>query len=376
MTHTMHRALAATVLLALLACGGGPPPGGPGRAPEPKPEPPPPPPPARIVDGGVSLQEMISNTGQRLQAISVSGDKVAWASGTGGTWTRTTDAGRTWKSGKVAGADSLEFRDVEAVDGKTAYLMSSGPGNRSRIYRTTDGGDNWQLQFINPQADAFFDCFAFWDRNSGLAFSDNVNGKFPVMRTLNGGQRWSELANLPEATRGEGAFAASGTCVATFGEKSAWIATGAGTSARLLHTKDRGESWTSIKTPIVQGSSTTGHTSIEFRTEQIGLAVGGDIGDTTKVTDNVIMTRDGGATWTVGGKLTFSGAAYGAAYVKGTTGSAVAVGPNGASLTHDDGRTWTPLDKESYWSVAFGANRTGYMVGPKGRITKVVLPGK
>jgi photosystem II stability/assembly factor-like uncharacterized protein len=373
MTQTTNRALVALALVALAACGGPPP--GPPRPVEPKPEPPPPPPPARIIDGGVSLQEMISNTTQRLQAVSVAGDKVVWASGTGGTWTRTTDAGQTWKSGRVPGADSLEFRDVQAFDSKMAYLLSSGPGNRSRIYRTVDGGENWQIQFINSQADAFFDCFAFWDRNSGIAFSDNVNGKFPVYRTLNGGQRWSELGNLPEATKGEGAFAASGTCVATFGEKSAWIATGAGTEARLLHTKDRGESWTSIRTPIAQGTSTTGHTSIEFRTSLIGLAVGGDIADTTKVTDNVIMTRDGGATWTVGGKLSFSGGAYGAAYAKGSA-SAVAVGPNGASLTHDDGRTWTALDNQSYWSVAFGGNRTGYMVGPKGRITKVVLPAK
>jgi photosystem II stability/assembly factor-like uncharacterized protein len=300
-------------------------------------------------------------------------DKVVWASGTGGTWVLTVDGGRIWKSGRVPGADSLEFRDVEGINGKEAYLLSSGPGNRSRIYRTMDAGDNWQLQFINKEPDAFFDCFAFWDRNSGIAFSDNVNGRFPVLRTENGGQRWSELGNLPEATKGEGAFAASGTCIATFGGKSAWIATGAGTSARLLHTANRGESWQSIPTPIVQGSSTTGHTSIGFRSELIGLAVGGDIGDTTRVTDNVIMTRDGGKSWTVGGTLTFTGAAYGAAYVPGTTW-AMAVGPNGASLTEDDGRTWRAIDTQSYWSVAFAQNRTGYLVGPKGRITKVVLP--
>lgn len=363
--------LTSVALLLLLACGGPPPPP---RPTVPKPEPPPPPPPARVIDGGVSLQEMISNTTQRLQAVSAASDRVVWASGTGGTWVLTVDGGRIWKSGRVPGADSLEFRDVEGFDGKEAYLLSSGPGNRSRIYRTIDGGENWQLQFINNTPEAFFDCFAFWDRNNGIAFSDNVNGKFPVLRTENGGQRWSELDNLPEATKGEGAFAASGTCVATVGGKAAWIATGAGTSARLLHTTDRGQSWRSIATPIAQGTATTGHTSIGFRTELIGLAVGGDIGDTIKVTDNVIMTRDGGKSWAVGGKLSFSGGAYGSAYVPGTNGSAIAVGPNGASLTADDGRTWTAIDNQSYWSVAFGGNRTGYMVGPKGRITKVVLP--
>jgi photosystem II stability/assembly factor-like uncharacterized protein len=361
----------AVSLLFLLACGGPPPPP---RQPVVKIEPPPPPPPPRVIEGGVSLQEMISNTSQRLQAVSAVSDKVVWASGTGGTFVRTTDGGRIWTAGKVAGADSLEFRDVQAISEKEAFLLSSGSGNKSRIYRTIDGGENWQLQFINNKPEGFYDCFAFWDRNVGIAFSDNVDGKFPVMRTLNGGQRWEELGNLPEATKGEGAFAASGTCVATFGSNKAWIATGAGTSARLLYTADRGDSWKTIATPITQGTATSGHTSIGFRSELIGLAVGGDISDTTKVTDNVIMTRDGGSSWTVGGKLTCSGAAFGFAYVPAGNGVAVAVGPSGASLTADDGRSWRAIDSLSYWSVTFSANRTGYMVGPKGRITKVVLP--
>lgn len=366
--------LRSTAVLALLlaACGGPPPPP---RSTEPKVEPPPPPPAPRVIEGGVSLQEMISNTTQRLQAVSTVGDKVVWASGTGGTFVMTRDAGRVWKAGKVAGADSLEFRDVQAISDKEAFLMSSGSGNKSRIYRTTDAGENWQLQYINNKPEGFYDCIAFWDRNIGIAFSDNVDGKFPVLRTLNGGQRWEELTNLPEATKGEGAFAASGTCIATWGSHKAWIATGAGTSARLLYTADRGESWKSIATPIVQGTSTTGHTSIAFRSDLIGLAVGGDIGDTTKkATDNVIMTRDGGATWSVGGKLSFSGAAYGVAYVPATNGAAVAVGPSGAALSADDGRSWRSIDSLSYWSVAFTVNRTGYLVGPRGRITKVVLP--
>ncbi len=326
-----------------------------------------------MIDGGVSLQEMISGTTQRLQAVSAASDKVVWASGTGGTWVLTVDGGRSWTHGVVPGADSLEFRDVQAVNNKEAYLLSSGPGRKSRIYRTEDAGENWQLQYLNTEPEAFFDCIGFWDEKSGLAFSDNVNGRFPVLRTENGGQRWTELTNLPPATKGEGAFAASGTCIATHGSKLAWIATGAGESARLLFTADRGASWTSLPTPIAQGTSTTGHTSVGFRTAEIGFAAGGDISDTLAVNTNVVLTRDGGKSWTVGGHPSFRGGVYGAVYVPGTE-AMVAVGPKGSSWSPDGGVSWQPLDQQNYWSVSFAAERTGWMVGPKGTITKVVLP--
>src|SRR5438067_10796285 len=86
---------------------------------------------------------------------------VVWVSGTKGTFARTTDAGKTWTVGTVPGADRLNFRDVEASGEATAYLMSAGPGEDSRIYKTMDGGKTWLLQFKNPDREAFFDALAF-----------------------------------------------------------------------------------------------------------------------------------------------------------------------------------------------------------------------
>ena len=81
--------------------------------------------------------------------------KIAWVSGTKGTYGRTIDAGKTWTVGKVPGADKLDFRDVEAFSESTAYLLSAGPGKDSRIYKTTDGGKLWSLQFENSDPAAF-----------------------------------------------------------------------------------------------------------------------------------------------------------------------------------------------------------------------------
>lgn len=338
-------------------------------------------PPPRVAPSGGSLQEQRSRTTARLQAVSAVNEKVVWASGTRGTFAVTVNGGASWRSGVVAGADSLEFRDVQGVDEKTAYLLSAGNGTNSRIYKTTDAGQNWQLQFINRDSLAFYDCFAFWDPLAGIAFSDNVKGTFPVLLTTDGGYEWTwlsdpakaEASRVPAATQGEGAFAASGTCVATVGKSAAYIATGAGTRSRILYTPDRGKTWQSFDTPMVQGTNTTGHTSIAFRDANVGLAAGGDIGSAQAATERIVITGNGGRTWTLGGQPTFPGAVYGAAYVPGSKGTVVAVGPGGASWSADDGRTWMPLDTLAYWSVTFVNAKAGWMVGPAGRITRVAF---
>lgn len=327
------------------------------------------------------LTPQASRTERQLIAVHAVSEDVAWAAGAGGTFVVTRDGGKTWRSATVPGADSLQFRDVHALSDRVAWLLSIGNGTDSRIYRTVDGGRNWGVQFINRDPRAFYDCFAFWDETTGIAFSDNVEGVFPLLRTTDSGDEWRLISSpadsarspLPRATPGEGAFAASGTCVATVGASDAWIATGAGAAARLLHTTDRGLTWSSVPTPMVAGTSTTGHTSIAFRDARHGLAVGGDVGDLDSRTDNVIRTEDGGKTWRPGGALTFSGPAHVVAYLPREGGVAVAAGPRGASWTGDDGSSWFPLDTLNYWGASFVSRKAGWLVGSKGRITKVQL---
>src|SRR5437868_11434196 len=91
----------------------------------------------------------ISNTTESLRGISAVSRQVAWASGTHGTYLRTTDGGRTWIPRVVPEANALDFRAVVAFSADKAFLMSAGPGDQSRIYHTADAGQHWQLQFTN-----------------------------------------------------------------------------------------------------------------------------------------------------------------------------------------------------------------------------------
>ena len=81
-----------------------------------------------------------SNTTSDLRGLSAVSPAIAWASGTHGSYLRTIDGGDTWVAGTVPGAEALDFRDVEAFSADEAYLLAAGPGEQSRIYKTTDGG--------------------------------------------------------------------------------------------------------------------------------------------------------------------------------------------------------------------------------------------
>src|SRR5688572_9349566 len=321
---------------------------------------------------GPTLTPQTSGTTNRLQAVSAVDERVVWVSGVGGTYALTTDGGTTWRAAVVPGADSLEFRDVEGVSERVAYLLAAGPGDRSRIYRTDDGGRSWSLQFVNRDTSAFYDCFAFWDDRSGFTMSDAVNGRFPVVRT-DDGRTWSDIGDrLPRAQTGEGAFAASGTCTAALDDRHGWIATGAAARARVLRTADRGDSWSEAATPIAQGSQTSGAATIAFRDTLHGILAGGDVAAPDAPADNVAVTGDGGRSWSLATRTPFPGAVYGLAYVPAGDGrSVVATGPGGAGWSTDEGGSWRLFEGlRDYWAVGV-AGQVGWLVGAEGRILKL-----
>jgi photosystem II stability/assembly factor-like uncharacterized protein len=319
------------------------------------------------------LEERPSGTTALLQAVSVVDSAVAWVSGHRGTVLRTVDGGVTWQARPVPGADSLEFRDVHGASALVAWVLSAGPGERSRIFRTTDGGVSWTEQFRNRDADAFYDCFAFFDDRRAVAYSDASGGRTNLLVTHDAGATWHlpPATSLPAPLEGEGAFAASGGCVVTHGTQHAWAALG-GPGARLLRTTDGGSTWQVLQTPLVQGAA-AGNTAASFNSAERGIVVGGRIDAYTTDTSAAVVatTRDGGGTWTLGTRPPRPGALFGVTWAT-TLGpdAAIAAGPGGLFVTRDGAATWEVLDTRAFWSVGAGG-RVAYAVGPRGTIVSL-----
>jgi photosystem II stability/assembly factor-like uncharacterized protein len=329
---------------------------------------------------GPTLTPQVSGTTVRIQAVSPVNDRVVWASGREGTFLLTKNGGRTWKVGVVPGAETLQFRDVEGVSDKIAYLLSIGSGTDSRIYKTVDGGKHWALQFQNQDPNAFYDCFDFWDGRRGITFSDAVGNRFPAIKTTDG-RTWQDIGDrLPAAQAGEASFAASGTCVATQGDRRAWIGTSSAEKARVLATTDAGATWTAAFIPdgFRQGTPTSGIASVAFRDRFHGILGGGDVVDTPTPQVNVARSKDGGATWTLTTPTPFTGAVYGLSYVPGQLRqTVVATGPGGAAWTANEGDTWSLLPGiTDCWAVAFASRSAGWLACGAGVIVKVSFDGR
>jgi photosystem II stability/assembly factor-like uncharacterized protein len=314
-----------------------------------------------------------SGTKSRLRGLRVVGRRVAWASGSDGTCLRTIDAGTSWVARPVPGASGLDFRDIHAVDADTAFLLSIGAGEQSRIYKTADGGATWILQYTNRDPRGFLDALAFWDTEHGLALGDPVDGRFEILLTDDGGKEWRPIPpnGMPRALLGEGAFAASGTCLVVQGNGHAWFATGGAKTSRVFRSTDRGKTWTAHNTPVRAGTPTSGIFSLAFRDAENGVAVGGDYKKPEEVGGNVARTSDGGRTWALAKGRQPAGYRSGVAYLPGTRPPIlVAVGPTGTDLSVDGGEEWKSLGESGFDAVGFAVPDAGWAVGEGGRISK------
>jgi photosystem II stability/assembly factor-like uncharacterized protein len=338
-------------LFLIGACGRGPDLQEPGRAPA-----------TVILDSGCDVS---------LRGLSAASGGVVWASGSGGTVLRSRNRGAAWSNVAVAGAESLDFRDVQAFDAERALVVSAG--SPAVIYLTEDGGRTWRETCRDPREGAFFDAAAFWDGSAGIVFSDPVDGEFLVIRTADGGETWSRIPPrcLPVPIEGEAGFAASGSCAAVYGDGRAWIGTG-GSAARVLFSRDRGLTWASAETPLLHGTASQGIFSLAFWDNRHGIAVGGDYRAPELREGTAALTEDGGLTWFVPAGAGPGGFRSAVAFRPGSPGpELLCVGTGGVDYSPDGGNTWVPLSGSGFHALAFAPDgSSAWAAGGDGRIAR------
>jgi photosystem II stability/assembly factor-like uncharacterized protein len=345
-----------------------------------------------------------------LRGIDNVGNGIAWASGTNGTILRTTDTGAHWQLCTIPpNAEHLDFRGIQAFNATTAIVMSSGKGDLSRLYKTTDACQTWKLIFTNPDKTGFWDAFQFANRKFALLVGDPVpsprSGHKPqivVYVTEDGGEhfkRWG-YATLEADPSKVGAFAASNSSLVITKYQDmhgwVWLGTGGTLGPIVFHgvyisdvvdqdgtTPLADLRWEPVKVPLASGTS-AGVFSIAVRGHDTDpdrdwifsarlVAVGGDYLKPNDPTGAAVFTTDGGQHWR-------SAATPPHGYRSSVSYDApiktwITVGPNGTDISTDDGRNWRPLkpsadappDIDQHWN----ALSLPFVVGPHGRIGKL-----
>jgi len=334
--------------------------------------------------------------------------QVAWASGSDGTVLKTIDGGAHWV--KCATPDAatdgakLDFRGVQAWDSASAIVMASGPGDKSRLYKTVNGCATWTLLFRNPDApDGFFD--SFWMNaayGEGMLLGDPVKGRFTVFETEDGGQTWKRDERKGLTLHGDSlaAFAASNSSIARSGDKYIpGFVTGGKSGAvfceswapphfeklsiHLKHGDKAGPDWTTMTLPLAGGSDAAGAFSVGYRVVEDSkaeamlkgsesghrknwrfVAVGGDYTKPGGIAGTAAWSEDDGKHWAAADAPPhgYRSSVQWSDAVKGW----IAAGTNGSDISRDEGRTWKPLDDGDWNALSLP-----FVVGPKGRIARL-----
>ncbi|MBW4038104.1 MAG: hypothetical protein HIU91_04365, partial [Acidobacteria bacterium] len=306
-----------------------------------------------------------------------------------------------------------------------AIAMSSGPGDLSRLYKTTNACRSWTLLFTNPDKTGFWDeidlvakrhkrnLSAGGPRGTIFILGDPVKSHFVIWEVhVPSKPRHlpKKLSLLPVAMRGETVFAASNsvmphmTMAPAFGlPMGLAFATGGSHGSHWLRmTDDIGDgddspAWKSSGIPvgdgdgyIGSGTDSSGVFSVAFRysPEQgimryfgpkmsylVGIAVGGDYMQPNDITANAAYTSNGGQLWVPSGSTTQPHGYRSAVAYAAPTRTWITAGPNGTDISTDDGRNWhalkpdpndpaQPPDADQHWN----ALSLPFVVGPHGRI--------
>jgi photosystem II stability/assembly factor-like uncharacterized protein len=287
----------------------------------------------------------------------------AWAVGNFGTIYHTADGGRTWAA-SASGVKNPLF-GVDFADAGHGWAV----GRAALIIHTADGGKTWQRQPASIPSDKHLFAIKALDANTAWALGDW--GALTV--THDGGQTWEDRSIPDDVVLYDISFP---------DPQHGFIAGEFGT---VLASSDGGQTWT--KQDVGVEKTLFG---ISFSTPRTGWVVGID--------GLVLRTRDGGATWEKQRgtsatesveQLSFLEAAknpglYSVA-VMGQYG--VVVGDSGTLLVTDDGgETWTPHDLPEKdrltWvrGVSVVAGGHGFVVGAGGFLAALdhadlTLPG-
>ena len=131
----------------------------------------------RTTDGGTNWISQTSGTSKKLNRVSFVDSNYGWIVGDN-IILRTTDGGTLW----TTLSDSGLFYGVAFIDTSIGWIV----GENGKIFRTTDGGENWMSQLSGISE--WLSAVCFIDENNGIICGDNGI----ILRTTNAGANWTQ----------------------------------------------------------------------------------------------------------------------------------------------------------------------------------------
>ena len=329
----------------------------------------------RTIDGGQTWQHIETGTENNLHDLFI-GDRTGWIVGDWGTVLKSTDNGQTFTKIDAKAFDGKSLKGVHFVDENRGWIVTyntltpTKSGNAGYIYRTTDGGETWEVQF---ETEAALFNLHFIDKQTGWVVGDRRS----VFATIDGGNRWDFVTRdtnerhkksygQPDYLGNEPLHTFTLYDIDFVDAQNGWIV---GDLGVILHTSSGGkEKWKHQRGgPRFHNSADAVLLGVDFVSKQIGWAVGEN--------GTILHTRNGGVTWE--SQSSPSHLLVGVCATSPDEG--YVVGDRGAILrTEDGGVKWRAQDSrttECFGATHFVSPQIGWAVAEAGVVLHTINGG-
>lgn len=299
-----------------------------------------------------------------FRGIAALNDSMVWlASSKGQVWFYSLSGG--WENRSPEAYGAIQWRDIEAFNDSTALILSAGsPG---LVLRTEDRGLSWQESYRDDSPEIFFDAMDFWDAKRGIAFADAIENHLGLIETHDGGKTWFKWPDhlATQVWPKQGGFAASGTCIHTKGD-SAWAIVLGGKQA--LYTES-GETNHSVNLPLDEGQASKGAFSIDFKSNDTLIVVGGDYRADSLSNRSICISYNKGLNWFNPDFPDSITQRYWSC-VQWQKQALFLSSRFGIALSHDNGRSW------QFFDTGFYSIDGVWLSGPDGKLGRITVSYK
>ncbi|GAB3331946.1 hypothetical protein GCM10027429_10810 [Marivirga atlantica] len=315
------------------------------------------------------LDTLSSGTSALIIGLDALDENNLWASGTNATILFSSNAGNTWETFHFEQADSLQFRAIKAISSNEALVMSAGEGPASQIFKFSKIS-GWKSLYIMPHSEGFLDAIEILPNGLGIAYGDAIDEQPFILMSDENLENWGRVETSVTASKGEGGFASSGSNITINKKGDIWIGTGAGGSANVLYSKNKGKDWQKFISPMIKGEA-AGITSIR-QGDDLLFITGGDLAKSDVYTDNLFISSDNGKSWLPLNQPITKGAFYGSAISNiDNTNIYLVCGPNGADFLASEKGKWIQFSQLNLWTAEFINKSTAILAGREGKMIKI-----